>query len=73
MTEPLDLNDLRTRILAGQPYTSDELKTALALLRVARADSAGKTVERRKAKAAASAPMSDAELDASLAGLGLTL
>lgn len=73
MSEPLDLNELRARILAGQPYTPTELKEALALLRVVRTDAAGKTVERRKAKAAASAPMSDADLDASLAQLGLPI
>lgn len=75
MTTPAtpDLNELRTRILAGQPYTREELQGALKALRSVRTESGEKTVAKRTAKAAAATPMSDADLDASLAQFGLDL
>lgn len=68
---PPDLNDLRQRILAGQPYTREELKAALVALRVVRTASGEAAIERRSVKAKAAAPLSDEDLDASLASFGL--
>jgi len=72
MTPP-DLNELRTRILTGQSYTRDELKAALTALRTVRTESGEKSLAKRTAKAAAALPMSDEDLDASLAQFGLEL
>lgn len=69
MTQPVDINELRQRILNGQPYTREELQAALVLLRPNRTEAA--TAKQTKRKAAA--PMSDEDLDASLAQLGLGL
>lgn len=73
MTAPLDLNELRARILAGGTYTPEELKQALAQLRTNRTEVATSTITKRAKKAADKTPMSDADLDASLASLGLNL
>jgi len=66
---PVDLNELRARILAGQPYTREEMIEALSALRVVRTEAATKTT----AKRAKAAPIDDASLDADLAQLGLDL
>ena len=66
---PLDINELRARILAGGTYTPEELREALTALRVKRTESATASVTKRKA----AAPLSDSDLDASLAQLGLDL
>lgn len=66
---PLDLNELRRRILAGESYTPEELREAISLLRTVRVETATKTTASRAAKA----PMSDEALDDSLKSLGLDL
>lgn len=63
----LDLNALREKILAGGTYTPEELREAIAALRNVRSTQATQAVTKRKA----AAPLSDEDLDASLASLGL--
>lgn len=66
-SKPIDLNELRQRILGGQPYTREELRDALAALRINRTEA----VTTKQAKRKAAAPMDDASLDDSLRQLGL--
>lgn len=72
MTEQ-DLADLRKRVLDRKPLTTEEAREVIAFLRrdSAAAILAGETTKSKKPSKAKAKGMSDEELEADLAGLGL--
>lgn len=65
----MDLNNLRTRIIQGGEYTTEELRLAVEQLRTNRVEAATRSTKKRTEKKGAS----DAELDAGLKDLGLNI